>query len=236
MQRQHCTLEREPIYSEIEEDCMLVSGSPQFDVRTEAHLKVAPTPTPTPAATPETPAPTLTPTPTPTTTVNVPGTISETTPLSSPVPPVDISALYAQVQKTNKTPSKATPAKAAPQPRALGQFLQESLQNGSFFQFMPLPDEPTSDSSYVISNSNSISNQATLPMHQSLNNINEQHSPPKKNRNLSKSELSLQRSEIFLENLCRSEIVLDPDDNVRLEKVQNVSIQLIVHISNFHYK
>ncbi|XP_030239729.1 uncharacterized protein LOC108654371 isoform X2 [Drosophila navojoa] len=224
IQRQYRTLEREPIYSEIEEDCMLVSGSPQFDVRTEAHLKVAPTPTPTPEPTP-TPTQTPTVTPTPTTTATVPGTISEPTPLSSPVLPVDITALYAQVQKANKTPSKATPAKAAPPPRALGQFLQESLQNGSFFQFMPLPDEPTSDSSYLMSNSNSISNQATLPMHQSLNNISEQHSPPKKNRNLSKSELSLQRSEIFLENLCRSEIVLDPDDNVRLEKVQNTCLR-----------
>lgn len=207
--------EKEPIYSEIEEDCMRFSGSPQFEVRTEAQLEVAPSPTPSPAATPPRPAT---------------ATVSELTigsSSSSPAPLPDLSALYAKVQKTNKTPTKPMPtAPTVAQPRPLGQFLQESLLNGSFFQFMPLPDEPSSESSYTVSTMrslNPISEQATLPMHHSLNNINEQHSPPKKNRNLSKSDLSLQRSEMFLENLCRSEIVLDRDDNMRLEKVQNVS-------------
>ncbi|EDW60034.2 uncharacterized protein [Drosophila virilis] len=211
---------REPIYSEIEEDCMVISGSPQFDVRTEAQLEVAPTPTPTP---------------TPTTSATVTATISEPTPVSSPLPyqkqpAADLNALYAQVQKAKKAALKptTTPKTTAAPPKALGHFLQESLLNGSFFQFMPLPDEPSSDTSYTMSTSKSINDateQATLPMHQSLNNINEQHSPPKKNRNLSKSELSLQRSEIFLENLCRSEMVLDHDDNLRLEKVQNTCLR-----------
>lgn len=194
---------------------MVISGSPQFDVRTEAQLEVAPTPTPTP-----------------TTTATVTATISEPTPVSSPLPyqkhpAADLNALYAQVQKAKKAALKPTtnPTTTAAPPKALGHFLQESLLNGSFFQFMPLPDEPSSDTSYTMSTSksaNDATEQATLPMHQSLNNINEQHSPPKKNCNLSKSELSLQRSEIFLENLCRSEMVLDHDDNLRLEKVQNV--------------
>ncbi|KAH8416083.1 hypothetical protein KR222_007718, partial [Zaprionus bogoriensis] len=205
--RQRQLHEREPIYSEIEEDCMRFQGSPQFDVRTEAQLEVAPTPT-------ATPSPAATPTRTAT------ATVSEHTPLSSSSPPPlpDLSALYATVQKANKTPTKppttatTTPATVAA-PRPLGQFLQESLLNGSFFQFMPLPDEPSSDASYTAANPNS--EQPTLPMMHlhSLNNINEQHSPPKQHRNLSKSDLSLQRSEIFLENLCRSELVL--------EKVQN---------------
>lgn len=200
---------------------MRFRGSPQFEVRTEARLEVAPTPTPTPS-------PAATPTRTATATVSELTVCSSS---SSPAPLPDLSALYAKVDKSNKTPTKPLPtAPPAPmtvaQPRPLGQFLQESLLNGSFFQFIPLPDEPSSDTSYTVSTMrsvNPISEQPTLPMHHSLNNINEQHSPPKKHRNLSKSDLSLQRSEMFLENLCRSEIVLDLDDNMRLEKVQNVS-------------
>ncbi|XP_034479735.1 uncharacterized protein LOC117785674 [Drosophila innubila] len=218
---------REPIYSEIEEDCMHFSGSPQFDVRTEAQLEMATAPVVTPATTPRY-------TPTISASASATTTISQATPQPSPLPypkaPVaDFSALYAKVQKANKTPPKSAQIKeAVAPPRPLGQFLQESFMNGSFFQFMPLPDEPASDTSYTVStlrSTNRISEQPTLPMHQSLNNINEQHSPPKKNRNLSKSELSLQRSEIFLENLCRSEIVLDHDDNVRLEKVPNTCLK-----------
>lgn len=92
---------------------------------------------------------------------------------------------------------------------------------------MPLPEEPGSASETSCSASqtteSSVVRQPKLksppPLtHQSLNNISEKDSPPKKHRNLSRSELSLQRSEIFLDNLCRSELVLD-----RLEKVPNVS-------------
>jgi len=111
-------------------------------------------------------------------------------------------------------------------PVALGHFLHESLKNGNFFQFMPLPEEPSGTESSCSASQTTESSVIRQPMlksspplaHQSLNNISEQHSPPKKNRNLSRSELSLQRSEIFLDNLCRSELVLD-----RLEKVPNVS-------------
>lgn len=226
--QQHHGQDREPIYSEIEEDCIHIRGSPQYDVRTAAQLEVA-----TATASVATPATTPGYTPTVSASASVTTTISQATPQPSPVPypesPVaDFSALYAKVQKANKSSPKLAQIKeAAAQPRPLGQFLQESLRNGSFFQFMPLPDEPASDTSYTgstLRSTNRTSEQPTLPMHQSLNNINEQHSPPKRNRNLSKSELSLQRSEIFLENLCRSEIVLDHDDNVRLEKVPNVSV------------
>ncbi|XP_017838698.1 uncharacterized protein LOC108596962 [Drosophila busckii] len=196
--QQRRELDSEPIYSEIEEDCIHISGSPQFDVRTEAQIALAnATPTSTLAST---------------TTVMVKENTARPTPTS---PATDSSAIYAQVQKRKKSTTAA-------EPRPLGQCLQESLLNGSFFQFMPLPSEPSSDSSYC--HPNPITEQPTLPLHQSLNNISEKHSPPKKNRNLSKSELSLQRSEIFLENLCRSEIVLDQQDNLRLEKVQNTAV------------
>ncbi|KAH8299829.1 hypothetical protein KR044_006463 [Drosophila immigrans] len=224
--------EREPIYSEIEEDCMHISGSPQFDVRNAALLQEAELPASSTAAGDTSAATYLTtpaPTPTKSSLASTTGTVGEITPRPSPFPesPVaDISALYAKVQKSNKSSPRSVDVKVAVQPRPLGQFLQESLMNGSFFQFMPLPDEPASDTSYTVStlrSMNRVSEQPTLPMHHSLNNINEQHSPPKKNRNLSKSELSLQRSEIFLENLCRSEIVLDHDDNMRLEKVPNAN-------------
>ncbi|KAM8711748.1 hypothetical protein ACLKA7_012284 [Drosophila subpalustris] len=223
--KQHYGQEREPIYSEIEEDCIHIRCSPQYDVRTAAQLATASVATP--ATTPGY-------TTTASASASVATSISQATPQPSPLPypesPVaDVSALYAKVQKANKSSPKLAQIKeAAAQPRPLGQFLQESLRNGSFFQFMPLPDEPASDASYTgstLRSTNRISEQPTLPMHQSLNNINEQHSPPKRNRNLSKSELSLQRSEIFLENLCRSEIVLDPDDNLRLEKVPNISLK-----------
>ncbi|XP_034111706.2 uncharacterized protein LOC117572739 [Drosophila albomicans] len=227
--------EREPIYSEIEEDCMHISGSPQFDVRNAALLKQTELPTSSSSAAADTSAatPLSTPGPTPTKSslASATGTVSDITPRPKPFPesPVqDFSALYATVQKSNKSSPRSVDVKVAVQPRPLGQFLQESLMNGSFFQFMPLPDEPASDTSYTVStlrSRNLVSEQPTLPMHHSLNNINEQHSPPKKNRNLSKSELSLQRSEIFLENLCRSEIVLDHDDNMRLEKVPNTSLK-----------
>ncbi|KAH8372058.1 hypothetical protein KR093_009876, partial [Drosophila rubida] len=235
--------EREPIYSEIEEDCIHISGSPQFDVRNAALLQAeipasssaqeetaAGTPLTTPAATPIKSS-----------LASATGTVGEITPRPSPFPesPVaDINALYAKVQKSNKSSPRSVDTKVVVQPRPLGQFLQESLMDGSFLQFMPLPDEPASDTSYTVStlrSRNRISEQPTLPMHQSLNNINEQHSPPKKNRNLSKSELSLQRSEVFLENLCRSEIVLDHDDNMRLEKVPNAHSAVVADDDTVSY-
>lgn len=180
--QQHYGHGREPIYSEIEEDCMHFSGSPQYDVRTAAHPEMATAPVASPATTPRY-------TPTISASASATTTISQSTPQPSPLPclkpPVaDFSALYAKVQKANKTPPKPAQIKeAAAQPRPLGQFLQESLMNGSFFQFMPLPDEPASDTSYTVSTlrlTNRTSEQQTLPMHHSLNNINEQHSPPKK--------------------------------------------------------
>ncbi|KQS63051.1 uncharacterized protein Dere_GG20008, isoform B [Drosophila erecta] len=240
----------EPIYSEIEEDCMRIRGSPHHEVRTAAQI-IEHTPTPTDSST---------------------AYVSESIPAPSPYRD-DISAMYARVQKTPKNSPQMKPLAKPPisfqaiqqqkntqsfppplttpvvpeqavqpkscvqsktqlvpspsttqQPVALGHFLHESLKNGNFFQFMPLPEEPSgseSSCSASLTTESSVIRQPKLnspsPLtHQSLNNISEQHSPPKQIRNLSRSELSLQRSEIFLDNLCRSELVLD-----RLEKVPN---------------
>ncbi|XP_017040672.1 uncharacterized protein LOC108087678 [Drosophila ficusphila] len=245
-------LDSEPIYSEIEEDCMQIRGSPHHEVRTAAQI-TNPTPTPTESST---------------------AYVSESMPVPSPSP-VDISAMYARVQKTPKnspqmkslvvqpqinaqvvhpeiissiiqpqiidqnrqpkkvmqpTPPQLTNQAAQPmQPVALGHFLHESLKNGNFFQFMPLPEEPSGTETSCSASQTTESSVLRQPKlkspppltHQSLNNISEQHSPPKKNRNLSRSELSLQRSEIFLDNLCRSELVLD-----RLEKVPNTDLNV----------
>ncbi|XP_016977056.2 uncharacterized protein LOC108043034 [Drosophila rhopaloa] len=261
--RLQCDLDSEPIYSEIEEDCLRIRGSPHHEVRTAARI-INPTPTPTENSTTY---------------------VSESMPDPSPSP-ADISAMYARVQKTPKnspqikstavqseiivqaaqpqiiakphliptviqpqiinqavqpkniiqpmqpqlTTQATQPQLMAPnQPVALGHFLQESMKNGNFFQFMPLPEEPSGNDSSCSASQTTESSVVCQPKlkspspltHHSLNNISEKHSPPKKNRNLSRSELSLQRSEIFLDNLCRSELVLD-----RPEKVHNTSSNL----------
>ncbi|KAH8373609.1 hypothetical protein KR200_003425, partial [Drosophila serrata] len=235
-------VDSEPIYSEIEEDCLRIRGSPHHEVRTAAHL-INPTTTSTPSSTTY---------------------VSESTAVQSPSP-ADLSGMYARVQKTPKNspqpkaqvvqseddvgkgiqqqmvqpkaqivqpmvtpkPTQQATTAAPKPPLALGHFLHESLKNGNFFQFMPLPEEPGSSSETSCSASQSTGSsvvrqpqlKSPAPLtHHSLNNISEKDSPPKKNRNLSRSELSLQRSEIFLDNLCRSELVLD-----RLEKVPNNS-------------
>ncbi|XP_017123405.1 uncharacterized protein LOC108143472 [Drosophila elegans] len=255
--RLQCDLDSEPIYSEIEEDCLRIRGSPHHEVKTAAKI-TNPTPTPTPTG-------------------SSTAYVSESMPDPSPSP-ADLSAMYARVQKTPKNspqtkslvvqseikvqttsqpqlippvsqpqitynvvqPKKTSqpmppqsipqaiqpPLSAPSQPVALGHFLQESMKNGNFFQFMPLPEEPSATESSCSASQTTESSVIRQPKlkspppitHQSLNNISEQHSPPKKNRNLSRSELSLQRSEIFLDNLCRSELVLD-----RPEKVHNTS-------------
>ncbi|EDV36674.1 uncharacterized protein Dana_GF11828, isoform A [Drosophila ananassae] len=234
----HRELDSEPIYSEIEEDCMRIRGSPHHEVKT-AVQRITPTPTATPPP-------------------SSASYVSEITPVPSPSS-ADVEAMYARVQKTpkNSPQIKGKPSqlimppqeerteivvqKMPPQrsnqvvqsgidqnthnqPVALGHFLHESLKNGSFFQFMPLPEEPSgteSSCSASQTTASSVIRQSVLKtspplIHQSLNNISEKDSPPKSYRNLSRSQLSLQRSEIFLDNLCRSELVLD-----RLEKVPN---------------
>ncbi|XP_017108088.2 uncharacterized protein [Drosophila bipectinata] len=243
----HRELDSEPIYSEIEEDCMRIRGSPHHEVKT-AVQRVTPTPTSTP-------------------TPSSANYVSEITPVPSPSS-ADLEAMYARVQKTPKNspqirgkPSQMIVApqetkhqivqKIPPQrpnlelgsevhqnihsqPVALGHFLHESLKNGSFFQFMPLPEEPSgteSSCSASQATESSVIRQSALKttppvLHQSLNNISEKHSPPKNYRNLSRSQLSLQRSEIFLDNLCRSELVLD-----RLEKVPNKAYSNVDSVS-----
>ncbi|XP_026840892.1 anillin [Drosophila persimilis] len=206
-------LDCEPIYSEIEEDCLRIRGSPQYEVRTAVERQPSDAQTSSSTAT---------------------GSES-TAAVSDLTVPADLSILYARVQKPQKKPQPSLPpVNLTAQPVALGQCLQESLKSGSFFKFMPLPDEPSSECSRSESTSETTDSSVirkpkptSPPMHQSLNNINERNSPPKKNRNLSRSELSLQRSQIFLDNFCRSELVLDQDEqlNTRLEKIPNTCLR-----------
>ncbi|BFG06263.1 uncharacterized protein DMAD_04805 [Drosophila madeirensis] len=226
-------LDCEPIYSEIEEDCLRVRGSPQYEVRTavqrQAYSSTA-TGSESTAVGSDLSAPAVD------SDLSVPAAVSDSS------APVDLTLLYARVQKTPKKAPQSVPAAPpqsvpAAQPLALGQCLQESLKSGSFFKFMPLPDAPSSSESCSSSESTSQATNASSvirkpkalspPLHQSLNNINERNSPPKKNRNLSRSELSLQRSQIFLDNLCRSELVLDQQEeaNTRLEKIPNTCLR-----------
>ncbi|KAH8272947.1 hypothetical protein KR018_012255, partial [Drosophila ironensis] len=224
-------LDSDPIYSEIEEDCLRFRGSPHHEVRTAAQIANA----------------------TPTSTQSSTAYVSENMPVASPSP-AELDVMYARVQKTPKnSPLIKTPASQSSsvqekscteqmqpqrpmstQPVALGHFLHESLKSGNFFQFMPLPEKPESSSESSCSASQTTESSVirqpalkspALVAHHSLNNISERDSPPKKNRNISRSDLSLQRSEIFLDNLCRSELVLN-----RLEKVPNVSCNTLVSL------
>lgn len=141
--------------------------------------------------------------------------------------------LYAKVNKTNKRKDGTSKfSLAIQQPTALAKILQDSLKNKkittNITPLPPLPEPPESETpSY--SSPTSMSTTGQLLHCQSLNNVRvmEHNSPPKRQRNLSKSDLSLHRSEIFLENLCKSELIIGGDTNraEHLEKIENVSVQ-----------
>lgn len=158
--------------------------------------------------------------------------------------------LYAKVNKTLRN----TPKTQSKAPIALGKFLHDSLKNLSIKDRInalpPLPEPPHSveDTSYYgysdvqipLRNEKPdvemITCTSSMSHCQSLNNIGEQHSPPKTNRNLSKSDLSLHRSEIFLDNLCRSEIVIEKNNSNSLHQT-SINVYFIkVKYLIFYYR
>uniref|UniRef100_A0A0A1XNB3 Ribosomal RNA large subunit methyltransferase N n=1 Tax=Zeugodacus cucurbitae TaxID=28588 RepID=A0A0A1XNB3_ZEUCU len=174
--------QQEPIYSEIEEDSIHITGTPQYDNTTSAK--------------------------------------------ELPIKP-DVEVLYAKVNKANKKHKSQLPPTA---PIALGKLLHDSLRNlntTSYANQLPtLQELSTSDTSYMSPpqpHQTSSDTSMTLSHCQSLNNVRmqEHHSPPKRDRNLSKSDLSLHRSEIFLDNLCRSELVAEHGNGEPAEKLMN---------------
>nr|XP_014094838.2 uncharacterized protein LOC106620750 [Bactrocera oleae] len=174
--------QQEPIYSEIEEDSIHITGTPQYDNTTSAK--------------------------------------------ELPVKP-DIDVLYARVNKANKKPKPQSPQT---KPIALGKLLHDSLRNlnttSRANQLPTLQELSASDTSYMSPPQPHVSasdTSMTLSHCQSLNNVRmqEHHSPPKRDRNLSKSDLSVHRSEIFLDNLCRSELIADHGNGEPTEKMNN---------------
>ncbi|KAM7346002.1 uncharacterized protein ACRADG_012043 isoform 2-T2 [Cochliomyia hominivorax] len=139
-------------------------------------------------------------------------------------PVKNFEVLYATVNKKNKQISDRNKSQLMDQkPQVpLAKIIHDSLKNKKIISNVtllpPLPEPPESESGSCTS--------PTPLLHcQSLNNVRvmEHNSPPKNQRMLSKSDLSLYRSEIFLENLCRSELVVHSDnEQVNLEKVNNV--------------
>lgn len=179
--------QQEPIYSEIEEDSIHITGTPHYDNTTSAKEV-------------ETNRP-------------------------------DVEVLYAKVNKTNK---KLKPQATQPTPMPLAKLLHDSLRNTDISPFtvqLPtLQEQSGSDTSYMSPPQPHVcatDTSATLSHCHSLNNVRvqEQHSPPKRDRNLNKSDLSLHRSEIFLDNLCRSELIPENAELERVEKRNNVSTE-----------
>ncbi|XP_017488709.1 PREDICTED: uncharacterized protein LOC108376957 [Rhagoletis zephyria] len=175
--------QQEPIYSEIEEDSIHITGTPHYDNKTSAKEIVTSRP--------------------------------------------DVEVLYAKVNKANK---KLKPQAMHTTPMPLGKLLHDSLKNSDISPFtvqLPtLQEQSGSDTSYMSPPQAHVcatATSTTLSHCRSLNNVRmqEQHSPPKRDRNLNKSDLSLHRSEIFLDNLCRSELVPENGELERVEKMNN---------------
>ncbi|CAD7015408.1 unnamed protein product [Ceratitis capitata] len=183
---QYNVCQQEPIYSEIEEDSMHITGTPHYDNTTSAK-EIA------------------------------------------PIKP-DLEVLYAKVNKANK---KQRNQKNQPllqtTPIALGKLLHDSLRNlNTTIQPTQLPtlqEQSYSDTSYMSppQPNASVSETSSMSHSQSMNNVRmqEHHSPPKYERNLNKSDLSLHRSEIFLDNLCRSELIVENDELECAGKMNN---------------
>ncbi|XP_037940787.1 uncharacterized protein LOC119673801 isoform X2 [Teleopsis dalmanni] len=173
---------QDPLYSEIEEERMHISGSPDFDNKTGLETKTT---------------------------------------------EKNFDHLYAKVNKAakNKKNQSTTTSTTTTTLTPLGKILHESLKSKNS-TLPPLYESTSLDVSYTSPTPDSVStelpplpqspkgNKNALSHSSSLNNIMEQHSLPKNNRNLSKSDLSIYRSEIFLDNLCHAEVEC-------LEKVEN---------------
>lgn len=173
----------DPIYSEIEDDGVHISESPNFDNHIGIQHMVA-------ANNPE--------------------------------------ILYAKVNKTNKNIWNTNNLQLKQQKLQipLANIMQDSLKNKKIINNInPLPTLSEPPGSESASYSSPISLSLPLSHCQSLNNVRvmEHNLSPKKKQNLSKSDLSLHRSEIFLENLCNSELfVYASSERENLEKVENV--------------
>lgn len=171
----------DPIYSEIDDDSIHISESPDFDNHTGIqHFTVNRNP----------------------------------------------DVVYARVNKSSK---RVATAKRLPSvPTALGTILHDSIKSKRTMlntPFLPPLPEPPGGETVSYSSAASLSKQQSHC--QSLNNVRvmENDSPPKRQINHSKSELSLHRNEIFLENLCKSELILTNFGcygNGRLQKIENV--------------
>ncbi|XP_037805989.1 uncharacterized protein LOC119600043 [Lucilia sericata] len=167
----------DPIYSEIEDDSVHISESPNFDNHTGIqHFTAADNP----------------------------------------------EILYAKVNKSTKHVfdlNKIQLKEKKPQ-IPLAKIMQDSLKSKKITSnITPLPPLPEPSAEESVSYSSPTSVGMPLSHCQSLNNVRvmEHNSPPKKQRNFSKSDLSLHRSEIFLDNLCRSELVVDTIDGVKIQ-------------------
>ncbi|XP_059226407.1 uncharacterized protein LOC106091731 isoform X2 [Stomoxys calcitrans] len=169
VRNEHEPIAREPIYSEIEDESMHISESPNFENQTEVkHFNLEHNP----------------------------------------------NVLYALINKHNKGNNVGVEVKdlvVTQKPECLvplGKILHDSIKSNSVPLRKPLLSplrEPSGGDSISHTSAISLCDQFHS---KSMNNVRvmEHHSPPKRQRNLSKSDLSLHCSEIFLENLCGSEL------------------------------
>ncbi|XP_061389433.1 uncharacterized protein LOC133324613 [Musca vetustissima] len=178
----HVKYDKEPIYSEIDDDSIHVSESPNVENHTGIqHFNVNDNP----------------------------------------------NVLYALVDKSNKNLKSHTTQQQ--HVASLGKILHDSLKSKRNAQQKPTLSPLPEPSGGELTSYSSPSLERQIIHYQSLNNVRvmEHNSPPKRQRNLSKSDLSLHRSEIFLENLCRSQVFVEKQndcvDGKNLQKVENKS-------------
>lgn len=137
------------------------------------------------------------------------------------------NVLYALVDKSNKNSQSNNCQQQYS--GYLEQIQHDSLKAKRNTQKIPtLSPLPEPSGGEVTSYSSPSLFESQLMDYKSLNNVRvmENHSPPKRQRNLSKSDLSLHRSEFFLDNLCRSHTILDSHSfcigEQNLQKIENV--------------
>uniref|UniRef100_A0A1I8N9B2 PH domain-containing protein n=1 Tax=Musca domestica TaxID=7370 RepID=A0A1I8N9B2_MUSDO len=136
------------------------------------------------------------------------------------------NVLYALVDKSNKNSQSNNCQQQYS--GYLEQIQHDSLKAKRNTQKIPtLSPLPEPSGGEVTSYSSPSLFESQLMDYKSLNNVRvmENHSPPKRQRNLSKSDLSLHRSEFFLDNLCRSHAILDSHSfcigEQNLQKIEN---------------
>ncbi|XP_075170454.1 uncharacterized protein LOC142242810 isoform X2 [Haematobia irritans] len=178
----------EPIYSEIEDDTIHISESPNLESHTGTSVQHF--------------------------------TVEHS--------PDVLYALVNKPAKLNKIGGTSFPATKAPEiPLPLGKILHDSLKSRRLTSrkpsLSPLAEPSCGDSeSYEFPSPKG----CKLMQSQSMNNVRvmEHNSSPKRQNNLCKSDLSLYRSELFFENLCKTELVpahFDNKDDKKLQKIDN---------------